>query len=172
MRHSIAFIRTGKVMLAGFLLFAFIVCNAPPKATASGPLPPEALAKDVEIYPFEGIRPSPDGKWIAYETSDPTKSIRFDYEGQRFTKSGAPMLAGASAVSVWVAELSTGESVQLVSGEGSSWSPTWSPDGRRLAFYSDRGGQAALWVWDREKGTAKQVAQPQVFFSWWRERPL
>ena len=172
MRYSIAFIRTDKVMLASFLLFAFIVCNAPPKAMASGPLPPEALAKDVEIYPFEGITPSPDGKWIAYETSDPTKSIRFDYEGQRFTKSGAPMLAGASAVSVWVTELSTGQSVQLVSAEGSSWSPTWSPDGRCLAFYSDRGGQAALWVWDREKGTAKQVAQPQVFFSWWRERPL
>src|SRR5437868_4060113 len=32
---------------------------------------------------------------------------------------------------------------------GTSWSPVWSPDGKYLAFYSDRDGVANLWLWDR-----------------------
>ena len=136
------------------------------------PLAPESLVKEVELYPYEGIVPSSDGKWIAFEASDPEKSIRFDYEAQRFTRSGFPMLAGASAIGLWVTELGTGKSFQLTSDQGSSWSPNWSPDGLRLAFYSDRGGQARLWVWDRETKEAKQISMAPIFFSWWRERPL
>jgi TolB protein len=37
--------------------------------------------------------------------------------------------------------------------------PVWSPDGRRLAFVSDRGGQAQLYLW--EMGSARN-AQPLV----------
>ncbi|HWO30296.1 MAG TPA: hypothetical protein VNO32_15995, partial [Candidatus Acidoferrum sp.] len=143
-----------------------------PIHAASTPLSPEALVKEVELFPYEGITPSPDGKWIAYETSDPTKDIRFDYESQRFTKSGYPMLVSASATCVWVTEVATGKSIQLSSAKGFSWSPNWSPDSTRLAFYSDRGGQAAVWLWDRRTGATKQVSPVEVFFSWWKEKPL
>ena len=57
---------------------------------ANIPLSPQALANEVELYPFEEILPSPDGKWLAFECSDPTRKIQLDYEGQRFTKSGRP----------------------------------------------------------------------------------
>ena len=143
-----------------------------PIHAASTPLSPEALVKEVELFPYEGITASPDGKWIAYETTDPTKDIRFDYESQRFTKSGYPMLASASATCVWVTEVATGKSIQLSSAKGFSWSPNWSPDSTRLAFYSDRGGQAAVWLWDRRTGATKQVSKVEVFFSWWKEKPL
>jgi dipeptidyl aminopeptidase/acylaminoacyl peptidase len=109
---------------------------------------------------------------VAYEASNPQRVVRFEYEGQRFAKSGYPMLAGASAISVWVTEVSTGKSFQLTSSEASSWSPSWSTDGMRLAFYSDRSGQAALWVWDRQSKASKQISPVEIFFSWWRERPL
>jgi dipeptidyl aminopeptidase/acylaminoacyl peptidase len=145
------------------------LCCSLAAATA---LPAESLVKEVELYPYEGILPSPDGKMVAYEASDPDRVVRFDYEGQRFAKSGYPMLVGGSAISVWVTELSTGKSVQLTSADASSWSPNWSHDGKQLAFYSDRGGQAALWVWDRQTKTSKQISPVEVFFSWWRERPL
>lgn len=153
------------------LLFVVTVVSTVAAAQIT-PLSPQDLAKEVELYPFEGIVPSPDGKWVAYETSDPSKKIQFDYENQRFTKSGYPMLASATAMSVWVTNLETGKSTQLSSAEGFSWSPNWSPDGNLLAFYSDRGGFAAVWVWDRRTGSVRQVSPGQVFFSWWRERPL
>ncbi|HEY3929101.1 MAG TPA: prolyl oligopeptidase family serine peptidase [Candidatus Koribacter sp.] len=133
---------------------------------------PEALVKQVETYPYEGIMPSPDGKWVAFETDDPTKNIRFDYENQRYTKSGYPMLASASATNVWVVEVATGKSVQMNTATGFSWSPNWSPDSTQLAFYSDRNGQAAVWVWDRRTGAARQISPAPVFFSWWKEKPL
>lgn len=141
-------------------------------ARASVPLSAEALTKEAELYPYEGILPSPDGTWIAYEASDPLKPMRYEYEGQRFTNTGFPMLAGASACSVWVTEVSTGKSIKMASPQGSSWSPSWSPDGKRLAFYSDRSGHANLWVWDRATGVTRQIGQPEIYFSWWRERPL
>jgi dipeptidyl aminopeptidase/acylaminoacyl peptidase len=140
--------------------------------TAQAPLQAEALIKEVELMPYESLLPSPDGKWVAYEAGDPTKPIQFDYEGQRFTKSGFPMLSSALAFSVWVSEVGAGKNIQLESPQGSSWNPSWSPDSRYLAFYSDRGGQAALWIWDRETKTTKQISNVFIHTSWWRERPV
>lgn len=136
------------------------------------PLQAEALVKEVELMPYESVLPSPDGKWVAYAAGDPTKPIQFDYEGQRFTKSGFPMLASALDFSIWVSEVATGNTIQLQSPQGSSWNPSWSPDSRYLAFYSDRAGQAALWTWDRQTKTTKQISQAFIRTSWWRERPV
>jgi dipeptidyl aminopeptidase/acylaminoacyl peptidase len=136
------------------------------------PLAAEDVVKDVDFFPYESISPSPDGKWVAFETGDPSKAMQFDYAGQRFTKSGYPMLASALAASVWVSEITTGTAIQLASERGSNWMPSWSPDGRYLAFYSDRGGQAALWVWDRQTKTTRQVSSAAVHTSWWREIPV
>ncbi len=135
------------------------------------PLAAESVVKDVELFPYESIMPSPDGKWVAYQAGDPSKPMQFDYPGQRYTKSGYPMLASALASSVWVAEVATGKSIELTSPLGSSWFPNWSPDSRYLAFYSDRGGQAALWIWDRQTQATKQVSPVYIHSFWWRERP-
>jgi len=35
----------------------------------------------------------------------------------------------------------------------------WSPDGNTLAFYSDEGGAAHLWIWDRLKDRLYQISQ-------------
>ena len=154
-------------VLGCLLLFTFILCGA----SELGPLSPESLIKEAELFPYEGILPSPDGKWIAYEASDPGKPMQFDYPNQRFAKTGYPMLAGAVARNVWVSNVATGESLQVSPGTGSSWSANWSPDSKFLAFYSDRGGYAALWVWDSASRTARQVSAAHIHSSWWRERP-
>jgi dipeptidyl aminopeptidase/acylaminoacyl peptidase len=145
---------------------------APPLSAQRVPLSPESVVKDVDLFPYESILSSPDGKWVAYQAGDPSKPMRTDYVGQRFTKSGYPMLATALASSVWVSEVATGKSIEMSSPTGSSWFPNWSPDGRYLAFFSDRGGQAALWIWDRQTQQTKQVSEAFVHSSWWRERPL
>lgn len=43
--------------------------------------------------------------------------------------------------------------VQLTDGEANSWRPTWSPDGRWIAFTSDRSGNRDLWLM-RPDGTS------------------
>ena len=57
---------------------------------ANTPLSPEALAKEIALYLFEGIVPSPDGKWIAYETSDPTKKINLTTSASVTRSQGIP----------------------------------------------------------------------------------
>jgi dipeptidyl aminopeptidase/acylaminoacyl peptidase len=51
----------------------------------------------------------------------------------------------------------TGEVIRLGSAEAASWAPVWSPDGRRVAFYSDEGGTAGLWIWDRSTGRSTRI---------------
>ena len=152
-------------------LFLFFAAGLPVGAQRV-PLAPESVVKDVDLFAYESLLPSSDGQWVAYESGDPSKPIQFDYPGQRFAKSGYPMLVGALTTSVWVSEVATGTAVQLSSEQGANWFPNWSRDGKYLAFYSDRSGQAALWVWDRQARTARQVSPVSIRTSWWRERPL
>lgn len=158
------------ILRYGCLLLALLLAVQVPAADRV-PLTPEALVRDVDLFSFESLLPSPDNKWIVFEAGDPSKHMQFDYVGQRSTKSGFPMLASALAFGVWVSEVSTGTSFQLTSEQGSSWNPNWSPDSRYLAFYSDRSGDAAFWVWDRETKRARQVSDAPIRSSWWRERP-
>lgn len=44
-----------------------------------------------------------------------------------------------------------------IHSKGRDSSPSWSPDGKRLAFGSDRGGSAELWI--AENGNTRQVTQ-------------
>ena len=54
----------------------------------------------------------------------------------------------------------TGEELRLGGAASSSWAPVWSPDGKRVAFYSDEGGSAGLWIWSL--ATRKALRFPGV----------
>jgi len=51
----------------------------------------------------------------------------------------------------------------------------WSPDGKKLAFYSDRSGQMSVWVWEQATGRLRQVsaviARPHFWFELVRWTP-
>lgn len=57
---------------------------------------------------------------------------------------------------VWIYKLKISgntESYRVTKGPGSSWYPSWSPDGKNLAFYVAHKGQTKIWTWsiiDRE----------------------
>ncbi len=79
------------------------------------------------------------------------------------------MTFSGGRMEVWITNTKTRENLDLTGGTGSSWGPVWSPDGKRLAFYSDRSGEAGLWVWERSTGKARRLSHAIVHPYFWYE---
>jgi serine/threonine-protein kinase len=82
-------------------------------------------------------RVSPDGKWLALETSDRKQTAISLYE-----------LSGAS-------------SLRRLTFEGNNRLPIWSADGSRVAFQSDREGDAAIFWQSVSGGAAERLTRPE-----------
>jgi hypothetical protein len=90
------------------------------------------------------VRPSPDGQLIAFDS---------DREGER---------------AVYVAN-ADGSAVRRVSGTGFAAVPSWSPDGRRLAFVRaepERPRVWNLWTVDLESGRTERLTSHRVGQPW------
>ena len=71
------------------------------------------------------------------------------------TRSASALQDGGN-VDVWVSELACGTLTRLTTDEGFDGNPLWSPDGRRVAFRSDRNGQPEVfWKSADGSGTAE-----------------
>lgn len=83
---------------------------------------------------------SPDGRRVAYVVS----SIDADADETRSA--------------IWIVPLDGGPPVQFTGGARRDTAPRWAPDGRRLAFLSDRdGGAPQLYVMPADGGEARQI---------------
>jgi dipeptidyl aminopeptidase/acylaminoacyl peptidase len=103
---------------------------------------------------------SPDGHWLAYTVCEPVKITDAIGGYDLFEKSGAPKwLKGAD---VWITNITNGASTNLTGGEGTNWDPVWSPDGRYVAFYSNRSGTANLWIYDVARSSLRRVSDATV----------
>lgn len=51
---------------------------------------------------------------------------------------------------------------QLTSGEASNASPSWSPDGLRIAFYSERDGAGDIYTLDIETGAVECITHDEA----------
>lgn len=97
---------------------------------------------------------SPDGKWVAYTVSDPRrKRSSLNPQHRVYGPTGVPLFF--DGCEVWVTNILDRRSIKVGGGKGASCSPVWSPDGKRLAFFSDREGGTQIWVWERETGTLR-----------------
>jgi dipeptidyl aminopeptidase/acylaminoacyl peptidase len=84
---------------------------------------------------------SPDGQWIAYTVTSPDRA------------------ADADRTHVWLASWDGRETRQATRSAAGEHAPRWSPDGRMLAFLSDRTDEKAgdqIWLLDRAGGEAQQ----------------
>jgi len=70
---------------------------------------------------------SPDGRWIAFTVQ--TMNIE----------------ANKGRKTLWRIRPDGQDLQQLTTGENNNWSPRWSPDGKSLAFLSDRSGLVQVW---------------------------
>lgn len=52
-----------------------------------------------------------------------------------------------------------GDAEPVLTGQDFQWMPRYSPDGKRIAFISDHGGAANLWVADVDGSGARQITQ-------------
>jgi len=83
---------------------------------------------------------SPDGKWIAYDAS--TIDL-----GGNVRKSAVYLIPAAG-----------GESKKITDGVKQDEGPAWSPDGKRIAYVSNReGGAKQVYLYDVAAGTSKKL---------------
>lgn len=131
-------------------------------------LPIDAALRQAEITQRVPVALSPDGRRVAYTVShperiEPTGEQRYEYVPRT---SAGPEALGCD---VQVTELESGRTVVLGGGDArhTSWGPAWSPDGRTLAFFSDRDGFARVWLWDSASGSVRRASDAVVrtFFN-------
>jgi len=74
-----------------------------------------------------------------------------------------------SLTHLWMIGTNDHEARQFTRGTSSESSPKWSPDGRTVAFLSDRSGKGELWTIPAEGGEARQLTEMKgsvTAFSW------
>ena len=108
-----------------------LTAAAPALSGAERPLRFEELAKIRRVGAFSV---SPDGREVAFAVSTP------DVE------------ANSSRSAIWMVPGGGGEARRMSAGDKRDGDPKFSPDGRRLAFLSNRDGGSQIWVMDLSGG--------------------
>jgi dipeptidyl aminopeptidase/acylaminoacyl peptidase len=109
---------------------------------------------------------SPDGQWLAYVLKRPrAQAVHYkrDY------------LNGNDRGDVWVIATKGGHPKNVTNGmtDGAGfWAPVWSPDSRRLAMLSTRGGNVRLWLWERASGQLRRLTAETVDNEFEGESPI
>jgi len=125
------------------------------------PLPVEETLSTRAFAAYMHVDFSPNGEWVAYTLQDNRrKQPQGDGRYRIFTRTGAYFFGVGG--DIWITSTKTGLSRNVTGGQGNNWSPAWSPDGRYIAFYSDRGGQANVWVCEMPAGKLRQVSNAIV----------
>lgn len=154
------------VLCAVLLSLAIAPKSVYASPTYSGqPLSAEVAASLRFVHERSPIDVSPDGRWIAYTLK--TDEAEDRQRGSEYSATGVPFAEGARRMRAAVTNVISGQEVALGSAESQSWDPVWSPNGDAVAFYSDMGGQAAVWIWHRSTGRVEQFPQviPRPFFG-------
>jgi dipeptidyl aminopeptidase/acylaminoacyl peptidase len=89
-------------------------------------------------------RISPDGLWVAYTVTTPRR------EGDK------------EDADIWLVRWNGGENIRLTNTAFDEHSPRWSPDGKLIAFLSDRAGGMGgdqIWLLNRAGGEARQLSR-------------
>jgi dipeptidyl aminopeptidase/acylaminoacyl peptidase len=92
----------------------------------------------IKLHRLSAPEISRDGKWVAYGVSTP------DVDANR------------SISNIWLISAAGGDATQLTQG-GKDSAPSWSPDGKTLAFLSARDGSSQIYLLSMEGGEPKKL---------------
>ncbi|WP_420126768.1 TolB family protein [Longimicrobium sp.] len=105
------------------------------------------------------ITASPDGGMLAVV-------VRRGMDGETAAK---PEMGGYDHADLWMVPLPAGEPRRITGGApegGGLLLPSWSPDGRRVAFFSTEGGDNLRpYAWDRERGHLRRLSERGIDIS-------
>lgn len=134
--------KTLRVFFAASLVLAALPANAARKKKDDGKK--EEAKWDVQkpAGPRRDVKLDVDeGTWMSLDVSPDGKEIAFDLLGD-----------------IYVLPIGGGEAKPIASGVAWDMQPRYSPDGKQIAFTSDRAGGDNLWVMDRNGKNAKAIS--------------
>jgi dipeptidyl aminopeptidase/acylaminoacyl peptidase len=164
--------RNGSLRLAGAFSALLVGACVGPAARPQGggsPAPEAGAAPSREAAsprdPAD-LRPAPPAALAALT---PEKAVRFRRISRlRFSPRADRVACVVTEVKgpameshVWMGDLRTGELRPFTSSPKSDFAPEWSPDGRRLAFLSSRGGKTQIYVMPEGGGEASAVTDAE-----------
>ena len=129
------------------VLLALLLQAAPAAASPSAAATPAPAANPsapsidqlVELRRLRSVTLAPDRKLVAYVV----REANWD--------------ENALETEIWLADPASGETRQLTNAKKSSDAPAFSPDGKRLAFASDRGEKRQIFLIDPRGGEAEAL---------------
>lgn len=92
-----------------------------------------------------------EATWMALDISPDGKTILFDLLGD-----------------IYARDMATGATRPLLTGQAFETQPVFSPDGRQIAFLSDRDGAANVWVANADGSAARRLSndrEPAIYSS-------
>jgi Tol biopolymer transport system component len=90
---------------------------------------------------------SPDGRRVTFSSDRTTPVVLHPLRRER----------GFGAYAIYDLEVATGDLTRVLDTWGDDRSPAWSADGRRLAFITDRGGTANIFLYDLDDQNFTQL---------------
>ena len=133
--------------LCSFLVLVTVVTSA-----ANGPTRVPTLDDLLTLKTVGATQISPDGKWVAYTVG------YSDFKQDAFV------------THIWLADAASGKSFQLTRGDKSATAPRWSPNGKWLAFLSNRvEDKNQIFIIDPSGGEAQQLTKSETAinnFAW------
>jgi Tol biopolymer transport system component/imidazolonepropionase-like amidohydrolase len=122
---------------------AFALVSATPAVTQ--PTAGGARNDSLPLEPTRRLRFTTDeGTWMSLDLSPDGRTIVFDLLGDLYTLP----IAG-------------GKATRLTSGMAFDGQPRWAPDGRSIAFVSDRSGGDNVWIVDADGANARAVTREE-----------
>ncbi|MFN2386019.1 MAG: protein kinase [Thermoanaerobaculia bacterium] len=133
---------------------------------------------------------SHDGRHLAYQSLHSLSTVQkngFDSQSEKVVGEPATIYQSSMAIAnmsvspdgQWVAFRPSGgqEDIFLIRSDGTGLrqlmddahkdrGPRWSPDGKRIAFYSDRGGRYDIWMIDPDGGNLVQLTKNHPRGPW------
>lgn len=118
------------------------------------------------------VEGSPDGKLVAFTLTSPQRSgVTSRVLGNNSTPDRVYSDLYATA-DIWVADITTTptapKSLRCITGQrNANFCPVWSPDGSKLAFYSDRDRDSVMrvWIWERATNKLRVVSSALRAFA-------
>jgi dipeptidyl aminopeptidase/acylaminoacyl peptidase len=166
MRNCRSFSAVGSVVFFSLVVGGALGETAVPRPA---PLSVEEVLQAPTVAAYSPPAFSPDNRLLAYVVTDNARR-REAIDDELLLRNGVAWYGVAS--DIWISDLETGTRRNLTGGTGNNWAPSWSRDGRHLAFLSDRGnggkeiGPARLWIWERASDVLHQVGQADVREGW------